>query len=80
MPRQWFEAINMCNTQEWIKRELKKLQGNCTANIVYKILVICIKNKLTTVEGRIMGEYQAGFLKRRSVTGQICTLKEVQEA
>ena len=53
--------------------------GTTLLNVVYKMVPIFVKNKLTIVTRRIIGKYQACLLKRTSVTVQIHTIKEVQE-
>lgn len=46
-------------------------------NVSYKI---CIKYKLSKYSEKILGEYQNGFRKSRSVIDQIFVLDEIQSA
>lgn len=45
-------------------------------NVIYKIVAVTIKNRL---EEAMLGDYQCGFRKSRSVMDQIFVLKEIRD-
>lgn len=78
MPRSWRDAIICPIHKKGDQTNCNNYRGIALLNVTYKVLATCIKNRLNQYADKILGEYQSGFRRGRSVTDQIYVLREIQ--
>ncbi|KAL1452545.1 hypothetical protein WDU94_006766 [Cyamophila willieti] len=77
LPQEWNEAVVVPLHKKGDKLECNNYRGISLLNTTYKILSKIILNRLKEYENEIIGEHQAGFVKKRSTTDQIYAFKEI---
>lgn len=75
MPKRWNEALLCPIYKKGDRTVCSNYRGIALLDIAYKILAICLRNRLKTESEKYLGEYQAGFRSNRSTMDQVFTLK-----
>lgn len=78
LPNDWTEAILCPIYKKGGRGKCENYRGIALLNVVYKILAIHVKNRITTKMEDETGEYQCGFRQGRGVIDQIYLLREIQ--
>jgi sorting nexin-29 len=79
--RRMVHCNNVPNPQESDKLQCSNYRGISLLNVCYKMLTNTLHKRLEPYSEEILGDYQCGFRRGRSTTGQLFTLRlELEKA
>jgi len=78
-PEEWELGIICPILKKGDRRECSNYRGITFLNVIYKIFVCFIYNRLTKYSELTLGEYQAGFRPSRSKIYQIYVVRQILE-
>jgi sorting nexin-29 len=79
IPMQWKTSIICPIHKKGDRLDCHDYRGISLLSTMYKIYANIIKMRLETYSGSMIGEYQAGFRRERSVTAHLFTVKQLLE-
>ena len=59
--------------------ECGNYRGTTLLSVPYRILTSIINERVKTVTGRIIGEYQCGFQQNKTTTDQLFIIRQIME-
>lgn len=77
MPSKWNDAIIYPLHKKGDTTRCDNYRGITLLDQVYKIMASAIKNRLSEVVNKEVGEYQCGFREHKSTTDQVFALKQI---
>ena len=76
MPEGWRKSIIVPLYKKVEIEECKNYRGITLLDVTYKIMATILKKRLDKLSEKIIGDYQCGFRKVRSITDQIFMLNQ----